>query len=87
MAPSLNDDNNNRPTDVSSELCFEVLIRSKRKVIEENGVVCILIPGTPPHHHVPGFVAGGVALERSVSNIHNELNVKLLQLLSLTISI
>lgn len=46
IAPSLNDNNKN-PSTVSNELCFEVLIRSKREVMEEDDVVCISILAPP----------------------------------------
>lgn len=79
MVLFFNDDNNNRFIDVFSEFCFEVLIRFKKKVIEENGVVCILIFGIFFFYcYVFGFVVCGVVLERSVFNIYNEFNVKLL---------
>lgn len=59
--PSLNGHSKHRFTDVS-DLCFEVLIRPKWKVIEANGVVCILIPGRPPRPPTSCAVAAGVAL-------------------------
>lgn len=65
IAPSLNDNNKNRST-VSNELCFEVLIRSKREVIEEDDVVCISILAPPLPLPVPGFVACRVALDSRV---------------------
>lgn len=53
-APSLDGSNRSHSADVANELWCEVLIRSKWKVIEETGAVCILIPGTsPPPQSLP----------------------------------